>query len=444
LRLLASKVGLTTGLSTAVRRKGFSPAHDRGQVLTDLAVTIADGGVAISDVTILGDQDELLGPVASTPTAWRTLDEMTPARLRKITAARARTRRHVWKLITTRHGAIPAAKVAGGDLGATIVIRLDATLVIAHSDKESAAPTYKHTFGFHPLTAWCDNTRESLALQLRAGNAGSNTAADHLAVLDEAITQIPAAHRRDLLITCDGAGATHELVNHITALNARRGHQVHYSVGFDLDARARTAIGRLPDRAWQAVLDPDGDPRDLDKAGVAELTGLLRHSAGGDQLANWPQDMRVIVRREKPHPGAQLSLFEEHHGWRYQLVATNTPTGQLALLEARHRCQARVEDRIRCGKQTGIGRLPSRSFAINQAWCATAAIACDLLAWLQLLTLEGDLARAEPKTLRYRLLHTAARLVRGGRKRTIKIPQTWPWATQLAAAITAILALPPP
>jgi hypothetical protein len=151
LRLLASKVGLTTGLSTALRRKGFTPGHDRGQVITDLAVTIADGGVAISDVATLGDQDELLGPVASMPTTWRTLDEMTPTRLRKITSARAKTRRHVWKLITTRHGRIPPARVAGGDLGATIVIRLDATIVIAHSDKEKAAPTYKRTFGFHPV-----------------------------------------------------------------------------------------------------------------------------------------------------------------------------------------------------------------------------------------------------------------------------------------------------
>jgi hypothetical protein len=153
--------------------------------------------------------------------------------------------------------------------------------------------------------------------------------------------------------------------------------------------------------------------------------------------------MRVIVRREKPHPGAQLSLFEQLDDWRYQLLATNTPTGQIAVLEARHRTQARVEDRIRCGKDTGLGRLPSRDFAINQAWCAAATIACDLLTWLQLLTLDDELAHIEPKTLRYRLLHTAARLVRGGRKRTLKIPTTWPWATHLAAAITTILALPP-
>jgi hypothetical protein len=444
LRLLATKVGLTSELSTALRRKGSMPTHDRGQVVTDLAVMIADGGEAISDIAILGDQKELLGPVASMPTAWRTLDEITPARLKKIASARAKTRRHVWTLIKARHGRIPPARIAGGDLGATVVIRLDATVQTVHSEKQHATPTYKHTFGFHPLTAWCDNTRESLAFLLRPGNAGANTVADHLTVLGAAITQIPAEHRRDLLITCDGAGATLDLVRHITTLNDRRGFQVHYSIGFDLDARARTAIGLMPEQGWQAVLDPDGQARDLDKAGVAELTGLLRHSTGGDQLPNWPTDMRVVVRREKPHPGAQLSLFEQLDGWRYQLLATNTPTGQIAFLEARHRTQARVEDRIRCGKDTGLGRLPSRDFAINQAWCAAATIACDLLTWLQLLTLHGELAHIEPKTLRYRLLHTAARLVRGGRKRTLKIPTTWPWATHLAAAITTILALPPP
>jgi hypothetical protein len=144
----------------------------------------------------------------------------------------------------------------------------------------------------------------------------------------------------------------------VDSLNDRRGFTVHYSIGFDLDARARTAIGRMPDQVWQAVLDPDGQARDLDKVGVTALTGLLRHSTGGDTLATWPTDMRVIVRREKPHPGAQLSLFEDHHGWRYQLLATNTPPGQIAFLEARHRTQARVEDRIRCGMTPAWAACP--------------------------------------------------------------------------------------
>ncbi len=179
------------------------------------------------------------------------------------------------------------------------------------------------------------------------------------------------------------------------------------------------------------MCDTDGQPRDLDDAGVIELTGLLRGSIYGELLGNWPTDMRVICRRERPSAGAQLSLLEQAHGWRYQLFATNTGTGQLAFLEARHRAHARVEDRIRCAKDTGIEHLPSTSFSINQAWCLAAMMACDLLCWLRLLCLSGPLARAEPKTLRYRIGHTAARLVRGQRKRKIKIPETWAWAHEL-------------
>jgi hypothetical protein len=175
-----------------------------------------------------------------------------------------------------------------------------------------------------------------------------------------------------------------------------------------------------------------------------ELTALLREHPDGDRLANWPADLRIIARREKPHPGAQLSLFEQAQGWRYQLVATSTPGKTAQFLEARHRPHARVEDCIRTGKQTGLGHLTSTSIEINRAWCLAATIACDLLCWLRLLCLDGPLTRAEPKTLRYRLLHTAARIVRGQRKRTIRIPATWPWAQQLTACLLAALALPPP
>ena len=174
-----------------------------------------------------------------------------------------------------------------------------------------------------------------------------------------------------------------------------------------------------------------------DGAAVAELTGLL-------PLPGWPAGMRVIVRRERPHPGAQLTLFEDRDGWRYTAFATNTPVGVLQWLEARHRAHARVEDRIRCAKDTGLGRLPSREFAINQAWCIAAAIAVDLIAWLQLIGLDGDLAKAEPKRLRYRILHTAARLVHGQRRRTLRIPSKWPWAEQITAAFNRIAAIPDP
>jgi hypothetical protein len=443
-RMIADGTGLTAGLSRALHRRGFVPVHDRGRVLADTAVLIADGGRVLSDLATLRDQGELFGPVASDPTLWRTLDEIGPAQRDRIARARARTRAHVWKLVEERHGRIPPSRVGDRDLGTTIVVRMDASILISHSDKEQAAGTFKHTYGHHPLTAWCDNTGESLAFRLRPGNAGSNTASDHIAVLADAITQIPSRHRRDLLVTIDGAGATRELVRHITALNTAPGRRVHYSVGFDCGARARTAINQVPTTAWQAVSDTEGNPRDRDDAGVVELTGLLREHPHGDQLANWPADMRVICRRERPSAGAQLSLFEAADGWRYQLIATNTPTGQPTFLEARHRPHARVEDAIRNAKATGIEHLPSKSYEINQAWCVAAMIACDLLCWLRLLCLHGPLATAEPKTLRYRLLHTAARLVRGQRKRKIKIPETWPWAHELQACFLAVFTLVPP
>ena len=463
LRALADRTGLTAAVSAAVRVPDFAPVHDRGRVLTDTAVMIADGGRVLSDLAVLRDQGELFGPVASDPTLWRTLDGIDGLRRDRLAAARARVRRHVWAQVIARHGAIPASRVADRDLGRTVVIRLDATLVIAHSDKDQAAGTFKGTWGHHPLTAWCDNTAEFLAIKLRTGSAGSNTVTDHIEVLTAAIAQIPDPARRDLLITCDGAGATQDLLAHITTRNAAHGRRVHYSVGFDLDTRARTAIAKIPDAAWQNVIEADGTPRDLDDAGVVELTGLLRASVATtgkqagktvDLLKGWPKDMRIICRRERPHPGAQLSLFEDTDGWRYQLFATNTPApapgrptgrlGQLAYLEARHRAHARVEDAIRNAKNTGLGHLPSKHFDHNQAWCIAAAMACDLLAWLRLLALTGDLARAEPKTLRYRLLHTAARIIRGQRRRTIRIPETWPWADELATAVRTALTLPRP
>jgi hypothetical protein len=446
LRLIADNTGLTGGLSRALARRGFVPVHDRGRVLGDLAVCIADGGRVLSDLAALRDQAELYGPVASDPTAWRTLEAIGERERQHIAAARAKTRRRVWALSTARLGRIPPSKVADVDLGKTIVIRLDATIQIAHSDKEGAAGTFKGTYGHHPLGAWCDNTREALALRLRPGNAGSNTAADHIAVLGEAIAQIPDPHRRDLLITVDGAGATLELIRHITGLNAVHGRRVHYSVGFDLDHRARTAIALVHEDDWQHVWDRDGVPRDLQGehgAGVVELTGLLRTSHGGDELPNWPADMRILCRRERPSAGAQLCALEEADGWRYQLVATNTPGRQLDFLEARHRAHARVEDRVRTGKTTGLDHLPSTSMAINAAWCVAAMIATDLLRWFALLCLGPAFHDTEPRTVRYRLLHTAARIVRGQRKRKIKIPETWPWACELAAAFVLAFALTP-
>ena len=229
-------------------------------------------------------------------------------------------------------------------------------------------------------------------MTLRPGNAGSNTAADHITVLTEAIAQVPDPQRRDLLITVDGAGATLELIRHMTGLNTVHGRRVHYSVGFDLDHRARSAVALVHEQDLQHVWDRDGHPRPLDGdhgAGVVELTGLLRTSLGGDNLESWPCDMRILCRRERPSAGAQLSLFEQADGWRYQLLATNTPARQWDFIEARHRAHARVEDRVRCGKVTGLDHLPSTRMAINAAWCVAAMIATDLLCWFRLLCLHG-------------------------------------------------------
>jgi hypothetical protein len=433
LRMLADRTGLTGEVSKALARRSFTPVHDRGRVLVDVAVMLADGGEAIADIDVLRHQNQVLGSVASAPTVWRTLDELTPAALRKIGTARARVRRHVWSQLPD---GLPASKAPGADLGNNVVVLdVDATIVVAHSEKENASATFKKTFGFHPLGVWCDNTEEFLAGMLRTGKAGSNTAADHIAVLSDAISQVPAKHRRHLLIRSDGAGASHQLLDWLTEQNQIRGRRVEYSVGFSITEGVREAITRVPAKVWEPAIDADGGIRD--GGDVAELTGLL-------ELTGWPEQMRIIVRRERPHPGAQLSLFEERDGYRYQAFATNTTVGQLAFLEARHRAHARVEDRIRHAKESGLGRFPSREYKINQAWLVCVAIAADLVAWLRLLALTDDLAKAEPKALRYRLLHVPARLTRSARKRRLRIPASWPWVDDIVAVFARIAAIPQP
>jgi hypothetical protein len=435
-RLLADRTGLTVALSGAVARRGFVPGHDRGRVLVDVATMITAGGEAIADIDTLRHQQEVVGPVASAPTVWRALDELTPASLKRIETARAATRARVWGLIP---GGLPASRVAGSTLGADLVVLdVDATIVIAHSEKEQATRTFKKTFGYHPIGVWCDNTQELLAARLRPGNAGSNTTADHIEVLTAAIAQVPAAHRRKLLIRADGAGASHGLLDWLTTLNTatehgRRGRSVEYSVGFALTEQVRAAIALVPTSAWTAALDADGGVRE--HADVVEVTGLLT-------LTRWPAGMRVIVRREHPHPGAQLSLFEHRDGWRYQAFATNTTTGQVGFLEARHRAHARVEDRIRVAKDTGLSRFPSREYDINQGWLTLVAIAADLTAWLRLIALPQALKDCEPKALRYRFLHIPARLTRGARQRRLRLPATWPWVKDAVATFTNVMAIP--
>jgi hypothetical protein len=467
LRALSDNIGLTGGLSKALAGRRLL-VHDRGRVLADLACAIADGAEVISDFRVMADQRELFGLVASVPTCWRALNEIAAGGGRpraRITAAVNAARRAAWAGIEARHGALPGVAIADRMLEGVTCLRLDASVVTCHSEKDGAEPNFKG-FGLHPLGCWCDNTGEPLAATLRPGSAGSNTVADHLEVLAAAITALPPRHRRRLMVTCDGAGASHGLIERLDALAARPGHQLIYSVGWDLGERERAAITLVPGQAWQIAIDHHGEVRErraddacpdrqcghrrcwVEEAHVTELTALLRQGPAGDRLDGWPATMRVFARRERPHPGAQLTLFEAEDGWRYTLWATNLPAGQRgwranpAYIDAAHRVHARVEDAVRTGKDTGLGKFPSHAFALNQAWLAASLLAATLLAWLRLLALDGPLAKAEPKTLRYRILHAAARLARSGRRRRLKISATWPWAPAIVTAWERIAALP--
>lgn len=436
---LTEATGLTRAFGDALagmRQRGGG--HDPGRVVADVAVMLADGGQTISDLAVLRDQPELFGQVASPATAWRVLDRIDEAALARLRAARAAARELAWAQHADTRGPFPQAKAAGRVIPG-LVVDIDATIIICHSEKENATPTWKKTFGYHPILAFLDNTGEGLAGILRPGRAGSNTAADHISVLDQALAQIPddMRHGTPILVRTDTAGATKAFLAHIRSLR-ETGCDVRFSVGAPIDADVREAIVKLPTTAWSPAIDADAELRD--GAEVADLTGLLE---AGDRF---PDGTMFIVRRERPHPGADLDLFDTVEGFRHQLIATDSPagTGPLPWLDARHRAHARVEDRIRCGKDTGFGRFPSRQFNINATWLELALAAIDLIAWTQALLLDGDLAKAEPKKLRYRLLHAAARITRGGRRTWLRIAEHWPWARELAAAFTQLAALPRP
>jgi hypothetical protein len=326
-----------------------------------------------------------------------------------------------------------------------LVVRLDATLIESDSDKDGAAGTYKGGYGFHPLTAFCSNVGDSLAVMLRPGNAGSFTAADHLLVLDAALSQVPAGWRSDVLVTIDGAGASHDVINHLTGLNTalthgRRGRRVEYTIGWPVDDRTQTGIDQLREPDWGAALAADGrvDPQ----AAVADLTGILRHGPGGDLMAGWPTDQRIIVRRV-PRPAGEQPTLGENPDWRYGAFTTNTPAGQTQWLDARHRTQAHIEDKMKELKACGGENLPSVDWHRNSAWLQLAALACTLNAWLRHLALDGALAKAEPKALRYRLLGAPARHVVHARRRTLLIPPGWRWAQDLATGWERLQALHP-
>jgi hypothetical protein len=418
---LAARLGLEGELSRGLAHLfARRPVHNPGRIVVDLATMLIDGGDCVSDLGALAEQPDLFGAVASHSTATRLLYALGADELAAIRAARRLARERAWGL-----GARPAQ----------ITLDFDAQLLECHTEKEGAAPHRKGGFGFHPLHCFLDETGEQLAGLLRPGNAGANTAADHVWVLDAALAQLPAAVAdRDcddpvaILARSDSAGATHAFAK------ALRDRKIGFSLGYYVDQRVGEAALALPARRWRRALNQDGTPRR--GAWVAELTGRI-------DLSSWPQGTRLIVRKERPHPGAQLR-FTDLDGHRYQCFLTDQQGKQLGELERRHRLHARVEDRIQESQELGLGRLPFQALAPNQAWFELAQLAQDLLAWLRLLVLDGELALAKPKRLRHRLLHVAGRITRSGRVRTLHLPQAWPWAGQLLAAYARLAALTAP
>jgi hypothetical protein len=418
LRELADRLELTDAL--AWRAPAGRRRHPDAAVLRDMAVMLADGGDCLSDLAVLREQPELFGPVASTPTAWRVIERLAqdPDGLARLRLARAHARGRAW--------------AAGGDpeVG-LLVIDIDATLVTAHSDaKEGAEGTYKHTFGFHPLLAYLDRGAapgEPLAGLLRPGNGAACDARDLIELVDLALAQLPrSASDQSVLVRSDSAGASTRLAWHL------RGQGVGFSVGMPIDAHVREAVLAQPEAAWTPAIDADGQLRH--GAEVVELTGWV-------DLHTWPAGTRAICRREDAHPGAQLR-FTDHDGHRFQVFLTDQPHPDLGTLELRHRQRARVEDRIRAAKATGLANLPFDRWRRNTVWLELVLAAQDLTAWAQALLLDGELAVAEPKTLRYRLWHVAARIVRHARRVILRLQHSWPWAIQLARAFARLRALP--
>jgi Transposase DDE domain group 1 len=415
---VADKTGLTRALCSELAPLQLrAGSHDRGRVVRDLAVMLADGGDCLADLAAVRDQAVLFGTAASDSTAFRVIDQIAsyPDAIDWLRAAHARARARFWKL-------------AGAPT--TLTIDLDATLLTAHSDKEGAEPTWKRGYGFHPMLAYADQTGEALAGELRPGNAGAGTAVDQIQVAEQALAQVPEEHIEsiEILLRVDSAGACHQL------LDWAREARIHYSVGFDLTEPARDAITRIVDDAWVCSLDQDGGERPNGQ--VAEITDLL-------DLTTWPAGSRVLVRRERAHPGAQLN-FTDLDGHRFQAILTDQPGSDIAVLEQGHRARARVEDHIRNDKDTGLRNMPFRDFEHNRVWLEIVRLAHDLLCWTQRLLLNGELATAEPKRLRYRLLHVAARLAFHARTATLRLQASWRWAGELAAAFARLKALPAP
>ncbi|WP_053208315.1 IS1380 family transposase [Jiangella muralis] len=415
--------------------------HDPGKVLLDVATAVALGGDCLADLAVVRAQPELFGPVASDPTVSRVIAKLAAdidASLPAIRDARARARASIWG----RRSPLRSTTGGGSDKDSgRVVVDLDATLVSAQSDKEHAEPTFKKTFGFAPMCAFVDHgpggTGEALALDLRPGKASPHASADHITTLGNALEQLGEAERSRVLVRADTGGCSKAFMHHITDLG------LEYSIGFPAMDTVAVALAAIPRQAWRSALDADENPRE--GAQVAELTAWMptptkpTRSPARFGPQHWPEDMRIIARRERPHPGAQLRLTD-HQGWRITCFATNTKRGRIADLEVRHRLRARAEDRIRGLKDTGMRNLPFHGYAQNQIWLEIVALAADLLTWTQTLafTANEPARRWEPKRLRLRILAVAGRIIRTGRRRRLRLPRDWPYNPLIESGWTAL------
>jgi hypothetical protein len=373
---------------------------------------LADGGRCVSDLAALGGQSSLFGEIASVSTARRVVLSVGESELAGIRAARAAARARAW---------------AAGAAPERVILDFDATPIDVHSEKEQAAGHYKGGFGFNPLLVTCG--REVLAGVLRPGNAGANNAADHISLLDLGLEQLPqSALEGEILARSDSAGASHDLAE------ACRECDIRFSFGYSLTEPVRQGLLSLPESAWRPAIDQDGQPRD--GAWVAELTGQVN-------LPDWPEGTRLICRRERPHPGAQLT-FTDLDGHRFQCFITDQTDPDIAALEVLHRQHAQVEDRVKTLKATGANYLPFHSFQANATWLELALCGHDITVWTQLLTLDGEHQACEPKRLRYRILHVAGQTTRHARRITLHLPADWPWAGAILQAFKRLQALPAP
>jgi Transposase DDE domain group 1 len=424
----ADRLRLGDSLSARIPVTGERlPLHDRGKVLTQAMLMVAGGGEACADIEHLRAQADLFGLVPSDSTLYRTFRQIDPSTLGGLWEAMAEVRAGVWRR--------SAATTGTG----TVVLDIDSSLHQIHSEsKQEAAANYKGGYGFHPIYCFADATGETLAVRLRPGNAGANNIADHVAMLDQAITQLPeeiaSGHhpgddpslvRRAVQVRVDSAGCT-DFVWHARARN------VGFAVVARSNASIHAAISRAAsdDQAWQPALRQDGDQRP--GAAVAELTDLV-------DLSDWPPGTRLVVRREPLHPGAQQSLFPStmYRYWGHYTDGDGDPVD----LDVHMRAHAHVEDHIRRLKDSGASRFPFVDIDANRAWLAVVCFADSLVRWFQLLCLTGALAVAEPKTLRWGLWHTPARLVRRARRRVMRILDGWPTADALLAAYQRIAQL---